>query len=106
MPVSNAPTEVAAVVAEVGTGVVDVNGTGDVTDDQMATRARSMSMTRLHSLRYHKHPNLASCGTPSSVKMIQLQDETTTCIFPLLPFFPGSCSDRSRCFVLCVTTCL
>lgn len=73
MPVSNAPTEVAAVVDVVGTGVVDVNGAKDVTDDQMATRARapSMLMTRLHSLRYHEHSNLASCGTPS-VKMIRL----------------------------------
>ena len=74
-------------VAEVGgRGVVDVNGTKDVTDDQMAARAPSMLMTRLHSLRYHEHPNLASCGTPS-VKMIRLQHDTTTCIFFLLPFF-------------------
>jgi len=86
MPVSNAPTEAAAVVAEVETGAVDVGGTKDVTDDQMATRAPSMLMTRLHSLRYHEHPNLANNGTPS-VKMIRLQHDTTTCIFLLLPFF-------------------
>ena len=54
MPVSNAPTEVAAVVAEVETGV-DVNGTEDVTDDQMATHALSTLPTRLLSLRYHEH---------------------------------------------------
>ena len=86
MPVSNAPTEVAAAVAAVETGGVDANGTKDATDDQMAARAPSMLMTRLHSLRYHEHPNLANCGTPS-VKMIRLQHDSTTCIFPLLPFF-------------------
>jgi hypothetical protein len=87
MPASNAPVlgEVAVVVTEVEKGEDAARVAQDAVHDQMAVRTTSMSTTSLLSPRYRKNLHLASCGT-SSVKMIWLQHDTTTCIFSLLPF--------------------
>lgn len=89
MPASNAPTpEVAVVVvreAEVETGV-DVSAlvARDAGHDKMVT-VTSMLVTRPLSPRYRENVHLASCDT-SSIKMIWLQHDTTTCISSLLLF--------------------
>ena len=84
MPASNAPAgEVAVVVTEVNEVETGVDAAARVAKgaghDQMATRLLSMLMTRPLSPRYRENDT-------SSIKMIWLQHDTTTCIFSLLPF--------------------
>jgi len=87
MPASNAPPgEVAVVVVsevEVEKGVDAALVARDAGHEQMAIP--SMLVTRPLSPRYRENVHLASCDT-SSIKMIWVQHDTTTCIFSLLPF--------------------